>query len=182
MGMFRENRIMGMLKAEIYIFAFFIVFSLVFYWIEPAHELYNKEGFEFSILGLFAFLAIIIKSIFFWILLIYPVFFILRFLFLLIRKKLRIYLAILCYVLIMYMLSCLCLFGLFSINKKEKIKERKHYTYIIKNTSSFDHDMLCKNCIKQESIYLRCYEYSKTTTKKERLIPKKISTFMATAS
>ncbi len=127
MDLLQENKLNLIIRMEIIMFIIFSLLSIIFYQYNPAHSYYHQGVFFKnidSIIGLFGF---IIKVLFFWIILLFPILWILQLVLLFRHRIIKKYLTKTLILTFVYLISILSLFSLFSIDNKQILQQKKYH-------------------------------------------------------
>lgn len=112
-------------KIQIFLFLFFILFSLLFNLDTVAHKYYNQPEIVFNFHGLFSLLMIGLFGIFFWIAILYPIIWLIQVI-LIYHTKVpnKNKLTLIIFSIILYFISVIALISLYSIDQHQGFIER----------------------------------------------------------
>lgn len=125
MGMLRENSIKKIFRIQIICFVLFSVLAICFYWYQPAHVYYYKEKFFINLNSVIALVGYILKVLFFWVILFFPILWIIELIILLKRKMFKKYFKFIVVSVVVYVIAAFSLFALMSVNNKQRFKQNK---------------------------------------------------------
>ena len=135
MDMLQENKLMKIIKIQIIVFFVFSIFAIIFYQYKPAHNYYHQEIFFSDFNGLIALVGFILKIIFFWIIILFPLLWITQLIILIKKKLIKKHYKQILVLTIVYFISVIALFSLQSINNKHSFKQKKIAKFSYTNRS-----------------------------------------------
>ena len=115
-GMLQENSITKLIKIEIIVFLIFSIIGIAFYHYTPSHNYYNGHIFFENTNSFIALIGLLVKIIFFWIIIIFPVFLIIQLIILAKQKKVKKNYKKILILTILYLVSVCVLISLFFIS------------------------------------------------------------------
>ncbi len=125
MDISQENKLINLIKIEIIIFLIFSILGIAFYNYTPSHYYYNDSIFFENVDSFIALIGFVLKITFFWIIIFFPILWIIQLIALFRWKKIKPNYKKILVLAIVYLISVFVLFSLFSINSKQDFKKRK---------------------------------------------------------